>query len=403
MWMKNMFIRLIFSIFMVIAFIFAGYIEETKAAPNSSPVKPYVNIISNKDVYITGKATINSTVFVEVNKEIYSQNLKDTNLFKIALRNKPLIEGSMVKVYIIDSQGRKSSEVWTKVIDKIPPKRPTVNKVTDKSYSITGTAEVGTITYITRNSKHYGALKPEKSGKYVLPIPLHQKGTIFEVYSIDKANNKSSSVKVVVAPQSRPAKKILYAPLVKQMPELPRGCEVTSLTMLLNYTGIKVNKMTLAKQVKKDPTPYKVIKGKKYFGNPNYGFVGNMYTFGKPGFGVFNKPIESLAKQYKPNRIVNLSGQSFDAVLNYVGSGHPVWIINTSWFSYVPSQYWQIWYTPQGPVRITMKEHSVLVTGYDSKYVYFNDPLDGTKNKKRPMKQFIEGWKQYGSQAISYF
>jgi uncharacterized protein YvpB len=50
-----------------------------------------------------------------------------------------------------------------------------------------------------------------------------------------------------------------------------------------------------------------------------------------------------------------------------------------------------------------MKEHSVVVTGYDSKYVYFNDPLDGQKNKKKPLKQFIEGWKQYGSQAISYY
>jgi uncharacterized protein YvpB len=396
--------RLLFFLIIVIALVFTGYIENVEAASNVSPAKPYVNIISNKDVYITGKATINSTVFVEVNKKVYSQLLKNTNLFKIKLdNNMPLKAGINVKVYVKDSQGKKSIDVWTKVIDKIPPKRPTVNKVTDKSYTVTGVAEPGTITYIRRNSKHYGALRPEKSGKYTLPIPLHKKGTVFEVYSIDKANNKSLSTKIVVASQARLAKKILYAPLVKQMPELPRGCEVTSLTMLLNYTGIKVNKMTLAKQVKKDPTPLKYIKGKKYFGNPNYGFVGNMYTFSKPGFGVFNKPIEALAKQYKSNRIVNLTGQSFDAVLNYVGTGHPVWIINTSWFSYVPNQYWQTWYTPQGPVRITMKEHSVLVTGYDSKYVYFNDPLDGTKNKKRPMKQFIEGWKQYGSQAISYF
>ncbi|WP_396654836.1 C39 family peptidase [Mesobacillus jeotgali] len=206
-----------------------------------------------------------------------------------------------------------------------------------------------------------------------------------------------------MANQKRPAKKLMHAPLIKQMPELPRGCEVTSLAMMLNQAGVKANKMTLAKQVKKDPTIYRYSNGKKYFGNPNYGFVGNMYTFSKPGFGVFNKPVAELANKYMPGRIVNLSGQSFDSVLDYVGAGRPVWVINTSWFSHVPRKYWQTWYTPQGPIRITMKEHSVLITGYDSKYVYFNDPLDGMKNKKRLKKQFIEGWTQFGKQAISYY
>ncbi|RUQ24224.1 hypothetical protein ELQ35_21975 [Peribacillus cavernae] len=40
-----------------------------------------------------------------------------------------------------------------------------------------------------------------------------------------------------------------------QYPELPRGCEVTSLAMLLHYYDVKVSKMELADKVKKDPTP----------------------------------------------------------------------------------------------------------------------------------------------------
>ncbi|NHM29996.1 hypothetical protein G8761_05100 [Bacillus sp. C11] len=235
-------------------------------------------------------------------------------------------------------------------------------------------------------------------------MPLQAKGTIFDLYAADASKNASLKSRAVVVPRARLGKVVLSAPLIKQMPELPRGCEVTSLTMLLNFAGVKTNKMVLASAIKKDPTPYTYRNGRYYFGNPNFGFVGNMFTFSKPGFGVYNKPIAELAIRYLPGRIINLSGQSFNNVLDYVSAGHPVWVINTSWFNIVPSQYWKTWYTPQGgAIRITMKEHSVLVTGYDSKYVYFNDPLDGQKNKKRPISQFVSGWKQYSSQAVSFY
>ena len=43
----------------------------------------------------------------------------------------------------------------------------------------------------------------------------------------------------------------LDIPAISQNPELPRGCEVTSLVMLLNSAGVNVNKMVLAEKVKK--------------------------------------------------------------------------------------------------------------------------------------------------------
>ncbi|MEH7075106.1 C39 family peptidase [Neobacillus drentensis] len=289
------------------------------------------------------------------------------------------------------------------VTDQTPPPMPTVNKLTNKSFTISGIAEADSMVYVKRNSTYYLKKAADKKGNYSIPIPQQKKQTVIEVYAVDHSNNKSLPRKVIVQNQPKLKKRILNVPIVKQMPELPRGCEVTSLTMLLKYTGIKANKMTLAKQVKKDPAKLVRKNGKIYFGHPNYGFVGNMYTFNKPGWGVFNKPIEALAEKYKPNRIKNLTGKPFETILSYVSAGHPVWIINTSWFSRVPNSYWQTWYTSHGTVRITYKEHSVVITGYDSKYVYFNDPLDGTKNKKRPIKSFVEGWKQFGSQAISYY
>jgi uncharacterized protein YvpB len=196
--------------------------------------------------------------------------------------------------------------------------------------------------------------------------------------------------------------KILNAPLISQNPELRRGCEVTSLAMMLQYAGVNVDKMTLAAQVRKDTTPYKYINGTVYFGNPNTGFVGNMYSFNYPGYGVYHGPIKALADKYLPGRVVDLSGNSFETIYQYLNNGKPVWVVNNVMFDTVPSQFWQKWQTPTGPISITMKDHSVLVTGYDQNYIYFNDPLANIKNRKVSITRFKRGWEQMGRQAISY-
>ncbi|MDC3425061.1 C39 family peptidase [Aquibacillus sp. 3ASR75-11] len=195
---------------------------------------------------------------------------------------------------------------------------------------------------------------------------------------------------------------LIDAPLIAQMPELPRGCEVATLAMMLGQARIEVSKMTLAEEVRKDPTPYSKKNGQVYFGNPNTGFVGNMYTFDKPGYGVYNGPIADLAREYLGERVINLSGNNFDAVLNQVDKGKPVWVVNTSLFKRLPESYWRTWNTPTGKVKITYKMHSVLITGYDEDYIYFNDALANQKNRKSSRNNFVAGWEQFGKQAVSY-
>lgn len=370
-----------------------------------APEKPFIYIISNKSTALQGIAQPNSIANIVIGTNTYQVNASETGRFVFNLpNNKPLPVGTTISVFITgDGYKDRSETVSVTVADRIPPAPPQINKLTNKTLLISGKAEPNSTLIVLRNGKNFRTMRVSSQGIFYIGMPLQTASTRFEFFARDAAGNQGPKTTVIVANQARAGSKLMSAPLVKQMPELPRGCEVTSLSMLLNNAGIKANKMTLAKQVKKDPTPYRYVNGKKYFGNPHVGFVGDMYSFSKPGFGVFHRPIEALAKTYMPNRIVNISGQSFESVLDYVSAGRPVWVITTSTFSYVPGSYWQTWYTPQGPVRITYKEHSVLITGYDSKYIYFNDPLDGKKNKKHPRKQFIEGWNQYGKQAISYF
>ncbi|GGE59363.1 C39 family peptidase [Priestia taiwanensis] len=194
----------------------------------------------------------------------------------------------------------------------------------------------------------------------------------------------------------------IEAPHIKQLPELPRGCEVTSLAMLLQHAKISVDKMELASNIKKDLTPYEKKDGKTFFGNPHKGFIGNMYTYSEPGYGVYHEPIAELANTYLPGRITNLTGKDFNEVMKSLNEDKPVWIITNTTFAPLDASYFETFHTPDGEIPITMKEHSVLVTGYDTEYIYFNNPLTDEKYSKASRDRFIDAWKQMGSQAITY-
>ena len=184
-------------------------------------------------------------------------------------------------------------------------------------------------------------------------------------------------------------------PLINQLPELVRGCEVTSLAMLLQFAGVDVDKLTLAEEVKK--VPY--LKNGVY-GHPNDGFVGNMYTYNHSGYGVFDQPIEDLANKYLPGQIQNITGTNFDSIKEHLLNDRPVWVIITSTYKKVPSANWEVWNTKSGEISITKKQHSVVLTGFDDQYVYFNDPLASEKNSSAPIEEFIDGWNQFGNKAI---
>ncbi len=61
-----------------------------------------------------------------------------------------------------------------------------------------------------------------------------------------------------------------------------RGCEVTSLAMVLQFSGVKVDKMELASKIHYVPFQSNGLKG-----NMHKGFIGDMATFDKPGIRCF--------------------------------------------------------------------------------------------------------------------
>ncbi|MDC3415953.1 C39 family peptidase [Aquibacillus salsiterrae] len=193
------------------------------------------------------------------------------------------------------------------------------------------------------------------------------------------------------------AKLIKNVPHIQQKPELPRGCEVTSFAMMLQYAEINVSKMTLAEKIKKVP-----FWDDGFRGDPNQGFVGNMYTFSKSGYGVYNGPIFDLGKQYLPDRMLNLTMEPVEKIYEMIDLGSPVWVITTVSLGPLPDWNFTTWKTKNGEVKITYSEHSVVVTGYNADYVYVNDPLYDKANRKVNRDSFEAAWEQMGSQAVSF-
>ncbi|MCO7124989.1 C39 family peptidase [Sporolactobacillus shoreicorticis] len=196
-------------------------------------------------------------------------------------------------------------------------------------------------------------------------------------------------------PRKRSAR--IDAPFILQKPELPRGCEVTSLAMLLQKAGIRVGKMELAREIKHVP-----YYQNRQFGNPNEGFVGSMEDAKKRGYGVYHEPLAQLGRRYLPSRIIDLSDKSFDAVFAQLNDGIPVVVITNVTFKPLAKNYFHYWRTSSGgTVKVTNQEHAVLITGYDQNKIIVNDPLRG-KNTITDRASFIKAWEQMGGQAISY-
>jgi uncharacterized protein YvpB len=197
-----------------------------------------------------------------------------------------------------------------------------------------------------------------------------------------------------------PSSAKLDAPIVLQHPELPAGCEITSLTMLLQFAGLSKNKMQLVAEMTRDET--KIILNEdgspKYWGNPNVGFVGDISRKGR-GFGIYHAGLFPLLKAYIP-KAVDLTNKPFDQYEKQIAEGIPVLVWTTIDFS-VPTN-WVKWDTDSGPIQTTFAEHAVLLVGYDEHSVFINDPRTGEKGFSVDKAKFMDSWIAMGNQGLSY-
>ncbi len=169
-------------------------------------------------------------------------------------------------------------------------------------------------------------------------------------------------------------------PMILQNPELPTGCEATSLTMLLNHSGFSVSKSTIAELMPKYGIYYRnrVMYGPDYYTT----FPGN--PFNSSGYGCYTPCMVTTADSYFNSigrsdvRLKEITGTDFYDLYDYIDIGKPVMIWATMYM--IAPRDTDTWTTPEGS-RLTWhgNEHCLVLTGYDKNQgiVYINDPLVG--------------------------
>lgn len=207
---------------------------------------------------------------------------------------------------------------------------------------------------------------------------------------------------VAVKTETTNNSKRLEVELISQLPEYKNGCEATSLTMLLNYAGVKVDKSTVVSKMKRDTTEVKYDgRGNILeWGDPRIGFVGDV-TGAKPGYSIDPVALKSVVEEYLPGKSLDLTGCEFYKLQDILYTGRPIVVWTNKTFEEPKVSY--TWTSTLGKISAFKNQHAIILTGYDENNFYYNDPLTGEKNASISKEVFKKVWIAMGSKALSYY
>lgn len=180
---------------------------------------------------------------------------------------------------------------------------------------------------------------------------------------------------------------------VMQEPELPTGCEVTALSMVLRYLEFDVDKVELAEDY---------LLYNREDDNMALGYIGD--PFSESGAGCFAPAIAATADYYFAEndanyRAYDISDTEMEDLYAYVAAGTPVLVWSTMYMQ-EPTFQEQVSEHHDHTCRWYNQEHCVVLTGYDftEGTVQINDPLEGIV--QRDMEEFAALYEVTGKNAV---
>ena len=181
---------------------------------------------------------------------------------------------------------------------------------------------------------------------------------------------------------------------VMQEPELPTGCEVTSLAQTLNYLGFSVDKVELADEFMPIDFNGTYTMNDAYIGEPK----------STRGMGCLAPVIVQTADDYfasveSPCYAADLSESSLNSLFWQIDEGRPVIV----WVTIdMRPRLWYYQFTAQSGEEVWFNyyQHCVTVYGYDmeNSVVHVADPLVG--NTTYDLDKFEEVYEAMREQAV---
>lgn len=176
--------------------------------------------------------------------------------------------------------------------------------------------------------------------------------------------------------------------IVRQMPELPTGCEITALTMMLDYYGCQADKTIMAeKYLPTVPAEfYEGEDGRIYGPDMEMNFVGDPFSSGYicGTDAILSAADAYLADQGSSLRGKDLTGAEPEDLYKCVSDGIPVLV----WVTIGMRERDEVhgWYTEDGKwMSWSSNDHGAVLIGYDADTVTIADPLSGLRVYARKM------------------
>ena len=190
---------------------------------------------------------------------------------------------------------------------------------------------------------------------------------------------------------------------VLQLPELPVGCEITALTILLRHYGFDADKTVLARDyLPKSSGNMREAEGKVYKDSFFDYFIGDPFS---RGYGCFSGAIVRTAERYIADNgggytVKNISGSDPDTLYQYLIEGTPVLCWATD--GMIEPEWFETWYDNATGEQLDwyLNEHCFVLAGFDiaAGTVTLNDPMKGIIDYN--IDRFETRYAQMHSQAI---
>ncbi len=191
-------------------------------------------------------------------------------------------------------------------------------------------------------------------------------------------------------------------PIILQIPELPTGCEVTALTMVLQYYGFDVEKTTMAAEYLPtvDEMFYYGEDGTLYGTDLQQYFIGNPFT--EDGVVCGTGAIVTAADTYLNDQgsdmqAIDLTGSSPEELYGLVSQDIPVIVWVT--IGMADREVNGSWYTEDGTyIDWSTSDHGAVLIGYSEDLVTIADPISGETEYDR--EQFESVFESRSCQCV---